>query len=529
MMSDALMMSVPLVDRATTAPHTLAIQSDGLGGASWEQLRDEVLRLAAAIRDTDVGPRRRVLVMAHNRPATLLAHVAILLGEAAAVPVNYRLTATEVAYILAESGARLAFVDTETEASVRAALEMCGATAADVSVVRLPDRGITADHLDEFIGDRMRAELRPEQPVLPSLLFTSGTTGKPKAVQLPPTTVGAAGNLAGFVEHISAHRLAKLGTHLAIGPLYHNGPLNAVRLLLAGVPVIVHHHFDAEKTLAAIDEHAIESSIMVPTHFIRMLALPADVRDRYDVSSIRQVAHTGGKCPVDVKHAMIDWWGPVLSESYGGTESGSVCSINSIDWLEHPGSVGRAIPPFEAIVIGADGAEAPANTEGALYFRDTTGRGIVYEDDPVKTANAHIAPGVFTLGEIGYIDDEGYVFITDRFSDMVVSGGVNIYPAEAEQTLMGHPEVLDVACVGVADEVMGERLVALVQRASTSDVTADELSRWCRNSIASYKCPREFHFVDEVPRNPMGKLDKRSLRLQLSSGDVGSDRPRSRD
>jgi long-chain acyl-CoA synthetase len=189
------------------------------------------------------------------------------------------------------------------------------------------------------------------------------------------------------------------------------------------------------------------------------------------------------------------------------------------------GAPGFGGPVHRAIVIGADGVEAPANTEGALYFRDTTGRGIVYEDDPVKTANAHIAPGVFTLGEIGYIDDEGSVFITDRSSDMVVSGGVNIYPAEVEQSLIGHPEVIDVACLGIADDVMGERLVALVQRTPTSDVTPDELGEWCRKSIAGFKCPREFHFVDEVPRNPMGKLDKRSLRRQLSSGGAGLDRP----
>ncbi len=358
---------------------------------------------------------------------------------------------------------------------------------------------------------------------MPSLLFTSGTTGQPKAVQLPPKTVGDAGDLAGFVEHISAHRLAKLGTHLAVGPLYHNGPLNAVRLLLAGVPVVVHYHFDPESTLAAIDEYAVESSIMVPTHFIRMLALPAETRSRYDVSSIRQVAHTGGKCPVDVKRAMIDWWGPVFSESYGGTESGTVCSINSAEWLEHPGSVGRAIPPFEAVVIGDDGTEAPPNAEGRLYFRDTTGRGIVYEGDPEKTASAHITPGVFTLGEIGFIDDDGYVFITDRFSDMVVSGGVNIYPAEAEQTLIGHPGVVDVACVGAPDDVMGERLVALVQRVPGSAVTPDELNDWCRRSIASYKCPRDYRFVSEVPRNPMGKFDKKSMRLQLMSGSLAAD------
>ena len=156
---------------------------------------------------------------------------------------------------------------------------------------------------------------------------------------------------------------------------------------------------------------------------------------------MKLVAHTGAPCPIDVKRAMIEWWGPIFNDAYGATEVGTTCSITSVDWLEHPGSVGRAIPPFEALVLDDDGNEVPAGTEGRLYFRDTTGRGVVYPNDPEKTAAAHIAPGVFTLGEIGYLDDDGFVFITDRFSDMVVSGGVNIYPAEAEQVLIDHPQV----------------------------------------------------------------------------------------
>jgi long-chain acyl-CoA synthetase len=282
------------------------------------------------------------------------------------------------------------------------------------------------------------------------------------------------------------------------------------------VPVVVHERFDAEATLAAIEAHRIESSIMVPTHFVRCLALPDEVRARYDVSSLRQVAHTGGKCPVDVKRAMIEWWGPVLSESYGGTESGTVASINSTDWLAHPGSVGRAVPPFEVLVVDDEGGELPANTEGRLYFRDTTGRGIVYEGDPQKTADAHLAPGVFTLGEIGFVDDDGFVFITDRFSDMVVSGGVNVYPAEAEQALSGHPDVVDAVCVGVDDQEMGERLVALIQPRPGVELDPAALDAWCRRSLAGYKCPKEYRTVDEIPRNPMGKIDKRSLRAGLN-------------
>jgi long-chain acyl-CoA synthetase len=504
-------MTLPLLTRAAEQPEMWAVRSDAHGGATWPQFADATLRLAAGLQESDLGSSRRVLVIARNRPSTLLAHAAATLGEACSVPVNFHLTAGEITYIATESGARLAFVDATTRDATVAAV-----AGLDVQVVALPDDGFAGDELAAFVGNRTPITLRDDQRVLPNLLFTSGTTGRPKAVQLPPKTIGDSHDLAGFVDHICSHRLAKLGTHLVAGPLYHNGPLTAVRLLLAGVPMVVHERFDAETTLAAIEEHAIESSIMVPTHFVRCLALPRDVRDRYDVSSLRQVAHTGGKCAIEVKRSMIEWWGPVLSESYGGTESGTVCSINSIDWLAHPGSVGRAVPPFEALVVDDDGDELPPNIEGRLYFRDTTGRGIVYDGDPQKTADAHIAPGVFTLGEIGYIDADGFVFITDRFSDMVVSGGVNIYPAEAEQALERHPDVVDVACVGLPDDEMGERLVALVQLAPGASEDPNALQAWCRRSLAGYKCPKQIRFVAEVPRNPMGKIDKRTLRASLT-------------
>ena len=337
---------VPMLARAAAEPDDDAIRSDVNGSATWAEVADATMRLAEAIRTSDLGDDRRLLVIARNRPSTLVAHAAAALGQAASVPVNFHLTSGEIAYIATESGARLAFVDSTTQEAARTALDGTG-----VVIVELPDSGIAGPGFDEFVAGHEPIQLRDDQPVVPSLLFTSGTTGRPKAVQLPPKTVGATATLAGFVDHSRSHRLAGLGAHLVVGPMYHNGPLTAVRLMLAGVPIVVHDRFDAEATLAAIERHRIESSVMVPTHFVRLLALPDDVRDRYDMSSIRQVAHTGGKCPIDVKRAMIEWWGPVLSESYGGTESGTVCSINSSDWLAHPGSVGRAIPPFEALVV----------------------------------------------------------------------------------------------------------------------------------------------------------------------------------
>ena len=499
-----------LLDRAAETPEAVAISSDVNGGATWAALADATIRLAERIRVTDLGPGRRVMVVARNRPSTILAHAAAILGEAASVPVNFHLTSGELAYIAEESGSRLAFADSTTSSTLRAALSDTG-----VTVVELPDSGITGAALDAFVGDAPPIELRADQPVIPSLLFTSGTTGRPKAVQLPPKTIGATPTLAGFAEAAAAYKYAKLGTHIVVGPMYHNGPLTAVRLVLSGVHVVVLDGFEAAKTLAAIEEHRVESSIMVPTHFVRMLALPVDVRARYDVSSLQAVSHTGGACPVDVKRAMIEWWGPVLSESYGGTESGTVCSISSAEWLEHPGSVGRAMPPFEALVVDESGDPVPVGEEGRLYFRDTTGRGIIYEGDPAKTAEAHLEPGTFTLGEIGKLDADGYVYITDRFSDMVVSGGVNIYPAEAEQVLVRHPDVVDVACVGVPDHEMGERLIALVQPRPGTVPDAADLLAWCRAGLAGYKCPREYRMVEEIPRNPMGKIDKKSLRARL--------------
>jgi long-chain acyl-CoA synthetase len=441
----------------------------------------------------------------------VVAHAGALLGEAAAVPVNFHLTAGEIEYQVGESGARLLFVDSATRA---AALE---ATAGrDVTVVDLPDTGIQGG-LAAFIDGTPWVTLRDDQPVRPNLLFTSGTTGRPKAVQLPPKTIGDSPDLAGFRKLITTQRMAKYGTHLVIGPLYHNGPLTATRLFLAGVPLVVHGSFDAERTLAAIEEFGVESSVMVPTHFVRCLALADDVRSRYDVSSLKCVVHTGGACPVAVKRSMLEWWGLVLYESYGGTESGSTCSIGPDEWLAHPGSVGRAVAPFEALVVDEEGNALPANTEGRLYFRDLTGRGIIYEGDPQKTADAHIAPGVFTLGEIGKIDDDGFVYITDRFSDMVVSGGVNIYPAESEQALQRHPAVVDVACIGVPDNEMGEQLIAVVQLqpgAVGSPELAAELDAFCKDALAGYKRPRAFRFTDALPRNAMGKLDKKALRAE---------------
>jgi len=210
---------------------------------------------------------------------------------------------------------------------------------------------------------------------------------------------------------------------------------------------------------------------------------------------------------------MIEWWGPVFLEAYGATEVGTTCSITSEEWLEHPGSVGKAVPPFTSLIVDDQGKEVPAGTEGRLFFRDSTGRGVVYSNDPEKSAAAHLEPGVFTLGEVAHVDEDGYVYIDDRVSDMVISGGVNLYPVEAEQVLLGHPDVADVACIGVPHREMGEELKALVVMVDPGKrLEEDELLNYCRKRLSHHKSPRSVTLVQDLGRTSMGKIDKRKLR-----------------
>ncbi|HUS41739.1 MAG TPA: AMP-binding protein [Ilumatobacteraceae bacterium] len=495
---------------------------DGDRELTWAQVDEALNRCANLLLDAGrsgvLGSAHRIAVFAENSAETALAHLGGLLAGASSVPVNFHLTASETAYILADSQSRVLFVGPETaergvDAAAEAGVELViGWKCADVDGVVDWDTWLAGGSTDD-----------PPDDVVPrpNLLYTSGTTGLPKGTELPPTMFAGGTNMVEHLDALAQGGFSGFGTHLVVGPMYHTGPLSGMRLLCAGVPSVILSKFDPEATLAAIDTYRTETSVMVPTHFVRLLALPDDVKAKYDVSSMKMLAHTGAKCPVEVKAAMIEWFGPVFRDAYGASEVGTVCTISSEEWLEHQGSVGRSVPPFAAVVLDEDMNEVAAGIEGRLFFRDATGRGIIYPNDAEKTAASNPEPGLFTLGEIGYMDADGYVFITDRFSDMVVSGGVNIYPAEAEQLLIDHPGVADVGCVGVPHPDMGEMLVALVMPTDPSappDIT--ELSDWLRERLSHYKCPREYHLVTDLLRNTMGKINKRRLRDAWLTGDL---------
>tara|TARA_B100001758_G_C18404318_1_gene611008 strand:+ start:962 stop:2497 length:1536 start_codon:yes stop_codon:yes gene_type:complete len=477
---------------------------------TWEQVDEIINRAANIILQSDLGEKRRIAVFAENAAETALAHLGGLFGGASSVPVNFHLTADETSYILRDSESKILFIDDKTaERGIQAAQEagidlIVGWNCEEYSAVMNWD-----DWLKTGSSDSSPDAVVPR----PNLLYTSGTTGLPKGTELPPTMFAGGSTMTEHIQGLAQSGFAEFGTHLVVGPMYHTGPLSGMRLLTLGIPSVILGRFDAETTLAAIEKYKTESALMVPTHFVRMLALPEDVKEKYDVSSMKFAAHTGAKCPVDVMREMIDWWGPIFRDAYGASEVGTVCAITSEEWLNNPGSVGKSIPPFTAYVLDENLTELAAGTEGRLFFRDSTGRGIIYPNDSEKTAQANPEPGLFTLGEIGYINEDGYVFITDRFSDMVVSGGVNLYPAEAEQILIDHQDVADVGCIGIPHTDLGEELIALIVPTDpSSPIDTEELASWLRDRLSHYKCPRSYELVPTLLRNTMGKINKRKLR-----------------
>jgi long-chain acyl-CoA synthetase len=347
-----------------------------------------------------------------------------------------------------------------------------------------------------------------------AMLYSSGTTGRPKGVK-------RAGAVDPAID--APNPLAMLGQalygwtpntiYLSPAPLYHAAPLGwSMAVHALGGTVVMMERFDAEDALRFIEQYKITSAQWVPTHFVRMLKLPPEARERYDMSSLKAVFHAAAPCPVPVKEQMIAWWGPIVHEYYAGTEGNGFCIINSTEWLAHKGSVGRGLTA-QVKICDEDGEPLPPRAEGLVFFEG--GGQFEYHGDPAKTAESRNKHGWTTLGDVGWLDEEGYLYLTDRKSFMIISGGVNIYPQELENVLIGHPKVADAAVVGAPDEEMGEKVVAVIQPMNWADAGDDlrnELMAYARQHLSHVKAPRVIDFMAELPRHPTGKLYKRLIR-----------------
>lgn len=495
----------PIGRRAEEQPDDVALVDDDRS-LTWRELASEVQAVAAHFAELVVQPEQRVGVLGENRIETVVAHVAGVLSGVGTIALSRQLTAAEL-------------VDQLTDA--HAVALVCGPSSIDAATKAAQETGaaliVHGSAWDDIAGSgaTLPDDFAMHRAPQPPIVYTSGTTGRARGTEVRwlPRTFATA---ADYVEALAAKQSFPPGAHLVVGPLQHNGPLTSLRHIVAGQPLVVLGKYDAERILQLIDRHEVTSSVMVPTHFQRLLALPEDVRSAYQLTSLVTVAHTGSACPPDVKRAMIAWWGPVFTESYGGSEIGTVCRITSEEWLQHPLSVGRCVPPFEAVVMDEEGNVLAPGEVGVLGFRTPPEYDVEFRGDPEKTAKAHIAPGVASLGDVGYVDEDGFVFITDRISDMVISGGVNLYPAEIERVLEQHPDVVEVAVIGVPHPDLGESLLALVVPASEERPGEKLLIDFMKQSLAAYKVPRAFRFVHELERNAMGKVDKKLIRKQYA-------------
>lgn len=476
---------------------------------SYKQLDDASNRAANLFRSEGIQIGDKIAIMLENEAQ----YFEILWGAQRSglyySCISTKLTAADLEYIIRDSGAKLLVIshslgklaDELAEILSNTKLFMIGGThpkyqswesaSALQPTTRIADERAGAD-----------------------LFYSSGTTGRPKGIIKP---IAENPEIA-VLDPLTKAAIEVFGfcadtIYLSPAPLYHAAPLRwCVRTMKVGGTVIVMDKFDAEEALRLIDKYKPNTSQWVPTHFIRMLKLPDEVRAKYNVSSMKCAIHAAAPCPISVKEAMIAWWGPVICEYYAGTEGNGMTMIKTEDWLSHKGSVGTPVMGTPHI-MDENQNEVGANIEGVIYFEGTAP--FTYHNDPEKTAASRNDKGWSTLGDIGYLDKDGYLYLTDRQSFMIISGGVNIYPQEIENALAANPHVLDSAVIGAPDEIMGEKVVAVIQLSDptkASDELRSEILQWLRPHLSGVKMPRQIDFIDELPRHATGKLYKRVLR-----------------
>jgi acyl-CoA synthetase (AMP-forming)/AMP-acid ligase II len=491
---------------ALRTPDKPALVMHGSGVVRTYQDIDEAsVRLARVLRERGLRTGDHLAVLLDNQPEFYDVVWAAMRTGLYVTPINWHLAAGEAGYIVADCDAT-ALVATATLAGTIAEM---GDDLAAVTTRIATDGALPGfERYEDLVAD-VEVGPVPDEHEGGWMFYSSGTTGKPKGILPPlaaaplgaPSMLGMMlGGMFGFTDE---------AVYLSPAPLYHAAPAGwTVGTQRLGGTAVVMERFDALDLLRAIEQHRITHVQLVPTHMIRLLRLSQEERSRFDLSSLQMVVHAAAPCPVEVKQAFIEWVGPIVHEFYSGSEGAGLCYIGPDDWLAHPGSVGKSM--MGAIhILDDNGNELPVGEEGEVWFESD--RKFEYHRDPEKTKAVWDPRGWSWLGDVGRVDDEGYLFLTDRASNMIISGGVNIYPREIEDVLVMHPAVDDVAVIGTPDPDMGEKVTAFVLLALEVAATEDELIQWCRERLSHFKCPREIRFVDALPRLPTGKLLKRLL------------------
>lgn len=477
--------------------------SDGSGQLSFAALEARSLALGGQLSAVGCQPGDHVAILLENRLDFLVAAWGCHRAGLHYTPINWHLSAGEVGYIVRDCGARLLLTSPRLAQLGRERLpEQCLLWLCD----REGASGFAPD------GAPAPVPVNYDQREGASMLYSSGTSGRPKGIKraLSGTPFGSWSPSDEMMRNLYGYSAETV--LLCPAPLYHAAPLNfSMSAQRAGGRVVVMPSFDAAEALAAIERERVTVAWLVPTMMIRMLQLDPAIRARADVSSLTHIVHAGAPCPVDIKRAMMDWVGPILHEFYGATEGNGFTAITPHEWLAHPGSVGKS----DAVrIVGETGELLGAGEVGLIYFA-TAWVPFAYHNDPAQTADAIDERGWSTIGDIGYVDDEGYLYLTDRKSSLIISGGVNIYPQEVENLLVLHPLIADVAVIGVPHGELGEEVKAVVELrvpAYAGPESEREIIDYCQARIARYKCPRSVDFVDRLPRMPTGKLLKRLLR-----------------
>ncbi len=487
---------------------------------TYRMLDEQANRLAHLLRARGLAPGDHLAIVSETTPQSLPVLWAAQLAGLIHTPINHHLAPAEIQHVLDDCGAAAVVVSDRTAPAV-----------ADLDLGRVPVRLTTGDAevgIFEAVADAAAA--MPTTPIPDEgegreMVYSGGTTGRPKGIRKPvaQSAIGDPDNPAvQTARAMAGYGIDHTSVYLSPAPLYHSAPLVfCMSVHRVGGTVVLMERFDPAECLRLIGRHRVTHAQFVPTMFSRMLKLPDSVRAQADLSSLRLAIHAAAPCPVEVKRQMIEWWGPILFEYYAGTEDIGHSAITSEDWLAHPGSVGRPLSPVH--IVGPDGNELPTGEIGVVYFEG--GRDFRYHNDDERTAAATHPQGWRTLGDIGRLDDEGYLYLTDRVAHTIISGGVNIYPQEIEDVLILHPDVADVAVVGVPNDDLGEEVRAVVQLIDPTGASRDTeaaLMAWCAERLAAFKCPRAVDFDPSLPRDPNGKLMKRLLRDRYWSSDSES-------